>query len=403
MAIILESSFKNLLIFLLYIFLASTALGLKIAVHIFNIMVVISIILLFYKSNRNFKAILHEKILYLAYIFFNIFSFLSIIFAKYGHSYNMRDELIYASIIPLVFIFRQIKFDLKLVILSACIGSCLNFIFALYQLIFLGVTSEATGLMSGLRVLFGDLSVILGVVSVLCFSILDKRSRSKWMGLLVKASLLMSAISSLLSGSRGSWVGFFVFAVMLIISNRRYIFNQKNMLALVMVPICLLCLFIYTHQYDRFYMIYADIHNYHSSHDISSNSLGLRFEVWKEALWIFIHHPILGIGINSWKDFLANSNNIVVNKDIMSLVHTHSDYLRILSLTGLLGFIPFIIMMIMPFIIFKQAETNLKFAVYSFQIMFMVFMLTDCLLASRLFAVLYAFSMTLFLSLKYQK
>lgn len=393
---------KYLLLSAVYCFLPVTILGFKLAEYTFNLMVLISIILLFIDNDLELHVHKNEKILFIIYALFNFVAFLSIIYGYSSRSYNLREELVYVAIIPCYFIIRKIGVNLGKIIWLSSIASILNMMFAVYQFFSLHVVNEATGMMSGARVYFGVLSVILGVMPLLLLRIIQHDLKSKPILIITYVAFCAGVVSTLMSGSRGALIGFLVLFILSIIYYKDLFSSLKYKIALLLFIAFVVFVGIATNQYERFYMIYANLSNCGVHNDISTNSLCLRLNVWGEAWYIFYNHPLLGIGINSWHVFIANPNNIVVNKGIMELFHAHSDFMRILALMGGIGFVLFLGMLVMPFIIFSEANKELKFAVYGFHIIFIIFMLTDCLLVNRLFASLYAFYMIVFLSVNYK-
>lgn len=383
---------------LIYTFPFITVFGLKLGEIFFNAIFVCSVILLLLNKKVNKPIFRYEKMLFASYVLFNLSCFISIIFAYCGHSYVMRDELILVAIIPIVLVLIRLKINYNLIFYSICLAIIMNFIFAIYQLIVLDIHSEVIGLMKA-RVLFGDISAILCIFIISIFNNLVDTEKNKTLFMLMVIVLLMSFVSILLSGSRTSWFGTTVALIILFFANKQKIITKSNIFILLLVCLIVALMFIKLDLYNRFYMVYADIKSYSAKGNITGNSLGLRFAVWKEALWMIGQYPYLGIGMNSWRCFISNASNVVVNPDIVMLFHVHSDYLRVFALGGLVTFIPFVVMLVIPFKIFYSSPNKLKYSFYAFQITFMILILPDCLFNSRLFTSFYAYSIAIFLCL----
>lgn len=71
------------------------------------------------------------------------------------------------------------------------------------------------------------------------------------------------------------------------------------------------------------------------------NSFQGRYDIWKGALSLFINSPIAGTGLGTFRLAYPQYKATVFNAAIYD--HAHNDYLEILTDTGLIGFVPWIV------------------------------------------------------------
>lgn len=93
----------------------------------------------------------------------------------------------------------------------------------------------------------------------------------------------------------------------------------------------------------------------------TGQSVDARFIFWTAAILIFIEHPLVGVGLDNYKFFLANyqekAHDILGFVDYESMVHTkwaHNEFLQILAEGGVFVFLITLILLIIFLIIFVR-------------------------------------------------
>jgi O-antigen ligase len=73
------------------------------------------------------------------------------------------------------------------------------------------------------------------------------------------------------------------------------------------------------------------------------SSSGSRVELWEKSLEVFYKHPVIGCGIGNLQNNLLQKRDTIKHKKILSLTHSHNNLIDLLSTTGTLGFIAFVL------------------------------------------------------------
>ena len=80
-------------------------------------------------------------------------------------------------------------------------------------------------------------------------------------------------------------------------------------------------------------------------------SFQFRYKLWMDAIDIFLKHPILGIGIGNYQDYVsihAQHQYWILNDDYMYMDHPESGYLKLLTEYGIFGFIIVLMLLFRP-------------------------------------------------------
>ncbi|MBD3306532.1 hypothetical protein GF339_09030 [candidate division KSB3 bacterium] len=161
--------------------------------------------------------------------------------------------------------------------------------------------------------------------------------------LLILPSLIFNTLALLLSFSRGAMIQ--VFFGILVIGYLYYIKVCKRRLSrkVVVVVVCIVALFGLSVRYYDTYMRYrlSDYqgHDYYAALNwIKNISDFQRKQAVMKAIETFGDHPILGIGYNMF------AGKKIAGAEYFGL-STHNQYLKILVEMGLLGFLPFLLLL----------------------------------------------------------
>ncbi len=176
-------------------------------------------------------------------------------------------------------------------------------------------------------------------------SLLLYEKRSRWKMAYVGAGLFMG-YAFYLNGTRGAWIalGVVFLAIPFLVSSM----TVRNK-AFYYVVLLLIAGGISQAPFFKNKVIEAEsnIQSYES--DDSRTSLGYRMEMWKASGKMFLHNPVLGVGLGGWNKTL---NQMAARKEapdyILHYNQTHNIYLDVLSTRGLLGFITFAIIIAYP-------------------------------------------------------
>ena len=203
---------------------------------------------------------------------------------------------------------------------------------------------------------FGNLNMLLGILCLagIGWAVMQPHRRA-WVALLVLGAL-MGILGSLMSGSRGGWVGF---PLILLVLYRSYgaqlstkVKVSSGLAALVMVTSVF---FIpQTGVQDRALQAVGDISNYVSGHT-QDTSLGARFEMWKGAGHLIADKPLLGWGESGYREGMAQlAGQGIVNPVVLEFGHAHNEFIDAFAKRGLVGLAALLLLYLVPMRLFGQ-------------------------------------------------
>ncbi|WP_301583399.1 O-antigen ligase family protein [Halomonas alkaliantarctica] len=203
---------------------------------------------------------------------------------------------------------------------------------------------------------FGNLSMLLGV---LCLAGLGwavvQRQRYWWVALLLLGAF-GGIIASLLSGSRGGWVGI---PIVLLVLYRAYGTNLPIIFKALTLGVMLaggIAMYSIpkTGVEVRVQQAVQDIRLYVSGED-RATSLGSRFEMWRGAALLIQEKPLTGWGSNGYKQAMAQlGEQGVINKEASQYGHAHNEFVDAFAKRGLLGLLALLALYIIPMRLFGK-------------------------------------------------
>ena len=204
---------------------------------------------------------------------------------------------------------------------------------------------------------FGNLSMLLGV---LCLAGLGwaavQRHRRAWVCLLVLGAGA-GIMGSLLSGSRGGWVGF---PVVLWVLYRAYGRNCPHWLkTLTVCAVVVGGLTAYALPQagvqDRVHQAVDEIGFYISDRE-SATSVGARFEMWRGAALLIKEKPLFGWGGNGYRQGLtALGEQNIINDNVTQYSHAHNEFIDAFAKRGIIGLIVLLALYVIPMRLFFRS------------------------------------------------
>lgn len=203
---------------------------------------------------------------------------------------------------------------------------------------------------------FGNLSMLLGVLclAALGWAVTQPR-RYLWVALLLIAALFGIA-GSLLSGSRGGWIG--IPFILLVLFRAYGALLPKRVCIGVLVGILLAGAALYavpeTGLQERVQQGVADVQRY-AAGDRSYSSVGARFEMWRGAGSLIAEKPLLGWGTEGYKQAMqALGSDGVINQKAASYSHAHNEFIDSFAKRGLLGLAVLLVVYLLPMRFFAK-------------------------------------------------
>lgn len=182
---------------------------------------------------------------------------------------------------------------------------------------------------------FGDISLLLGVLSLLTLGWRVTRTRVETVGKLLAG--LAGLLASLLSQSRGGWLALPLFAALLWWALRPARRPGRRQVLLAGVLVLALALGAGRVAWPRLQSAAQDVSAYVDGGP-RDTAVGMRFQVWAASLTMLREHPLTGVGYDRFRPTLqAYAQAGRVSPAIAGLPHSHNEILFVASTTGLLG------------------------------------------------------------------
>lgn len=204
---------------------------------------------------------------------------------------------------------------------------------------------------------FGNLSMLMGVI---CFAgigwaAVQSRYRSAWYLLLVFGGL-MGMLGSLLSGSRGGWIGLPVVAFVLYKGYGQEL--SKGFKVLVTGCVIFAGLVVYSLPQagvqGRVHEAINDISKYYSN-ESRDTSLGLRFEMWRGASLLIVERPVFGWGESGYKEAMSElGEQGVITQQASQFDHAHNEFIDAFAKRGVIGLVVLLALYFIPLRLFSS-------------------------------------------------
>lgn len=203
---------------------------------------------------------------------------------------------------------------------------------------------------------FGNLSMLLGILSLAGLGWAFVRPRRLTWSAFLLGGALMGILGSLLSGSRGGWIGF---PLVLIVLYRSYGSQLSLRLKLaifggVLTTAAVVFFMPQTGVQERVIQAFNDIAWYLSG-DSQETSLGARFEMWKGAIHLITDKPFLGWGEIGYQSGMASlAEQGIVNPSILQFGHAHNEFLDAFAKRGVVGLAVLLLLYLVPMRLFGR-------------------------------------------------
>jgi O-antigen ligase len=218
--------------------------------------------------------------------------------------------------------------------LGLCIGTIGAAAIGLWQWLALGM-DRVEGLTHH-PITFGDLSVAMGVMSVCAWSAF----RNSRLAFLPVVAMLCGVLASIVSGSRGAWLGLLLVLLPLLkygsaVHGKRLAYGVGAALAFSAIAYAVPA----TEISRRIDDAISEVQRYAVSRDATTH-VGVRLDLWRASLMMIAEHPLLGVGRDGFHPALLElaRQGRVQQSPALIYSSSHNDVLNTLSTGGLLDF-----------------------------------------------------------------
>ena len=236
---------------------------------------------------------------------------------------------------------------------GVCCGALGAGSIALYERIVLGAERASNGINA---IPFGNLSLLLGSLSLLAVLWCLRRLNPRHVGLLLLAmrAAVRGLFGSWLSGARGGWVAL-PFVLLLVYRAARDLLPLRylrlgagGLLLLMLVPILLP----QSGVGERVAQVAEDAQRYWQDGHAGS-SLGMRLELWRAGVILVSEKPLLGFGEHHMEEALtALAEDGRVYERVVIHMQLHNEVIDTAARRGLLGAISLLLLYGVPFWLF---------------------------------------------------
>lgn len=268
-------------------------------------------------------------------------------------------------LVGVIVLFWLLKYPPKLAFLwsGIAVGALGAGVFALFER-FVEGAPRAQGYTHSIQ--YGNISMLLGVLCVAGLGwALDQKCKLFWSALLL-VGFVAGFVGSMLSGSRGGWVGLPFIALVLYRCYRPWM-KPRYLSIAAMVAVALL-VFIYsvpqTGVQARVKQAFGDIEHYLDGN--SATSVGGRFEMWRGASLMIAEKPLTGWGEPGYQSKMAAlAEQGEVPEFILMFEHAHNEYLDVFAKRGILGLVALLLLYFGPLRLFLKRTSGDDLAVSS--------------------------------------
>lgn len=247
---------------------------------------------------------------------------------------------------------------------------------------------------------FGNLSMLLGglCVAALGWAIVQPY-RKRW-GIFFGFAAILGMVGSLLSGSRGGWVGI-PFVLILLLRAYASLASRVFLLA-TLTSVILLGSVIYAVPeigvQERVHQAIEEA-QYYVAGNRSHSSVGVRFEMWRGASHLIAEKPLIGWGENGYTEAMkALAFDGVISDRVASYGHAHNDFIDSFAKRGLIGLVALLAVYLLPMRFFARelsaSDLSLRATATAgvlLPVMYITFGLTQGFLSHNSGVMMYAF------------
>jgi len=259
-------------------------------------LVISSVLFLFYRTESQAFSRL-EKIMLISWLVYPVVTALDL-WLRVGWIWTeFQEPSRFLLVLPIFLMARRVGLSQDMLKWGVFVGALAAAGWGYYQKIDLGV-HRAGGGTSGLIATFGDIGLMLGVLTIALFQP-QWRLQKRWL-LLALFGLFCGVFASLASGTKGGWISMplLVWVMVDLMDNPTYKKHFAVLAAFVLAAVLVWWFVPFIAQ--RVNVIPTAIYEYFVNGHIVDGSAGMRLALWHTAALIFWENPLFGTGPGSF-------------------------------------------------------------------------------------------------------
>lgn len=280
---------------------------------------------------------------------FGLVQALDLLIHQSGARYMDKPLRFLLAIVPF-FLLRRYPPRLSWLWSGLAIGGILTAGWAGYQKLFLHA-ERAMGYTHVIQ--FGNIAMLTGLFCLAGLGWASVQPRRRlWVALLI-AGALGGVLGSLMSGSRGGWVGLPLVLLVLYRAYSEFFSTRVSVLMPTLAVVAVVGVYAVPQLgvQDRVHAAFEDIRLYREGD--ADTSLGARFEMWRGASQLAIRKPLLGWGETNYD---AGMQQLVeegrANEIVTAFGHPHNEMLNAAAKRGVVGLAALLALYLVPLRLF---------------------------------------------------
>lgn len=259
-------------------------------------LVFISLCTLFIKSDIAPLTRL-EKIMLATWIFYPAFTAMDLWLRTGWIWVEFQEPSRFLLVLPIFLMVRKVGVSQQAMAWGVFTGAVIAGVYGFYQKQWLGWHRSGGGT-SGLIAAFGDISLILGVMCLALFQ--PQWSKHKVWFIIAFLGLLLGALGSLTSGTKGGWMSMPLLCWVAVDLLEKPTYRKRFTVMGVFLIAGFAVWYFVPFIQQRMGVMVPAIYEYFANGVIADGSAGMRLALWHAATLIFIDNPLFGTGPGSY-------------------------------------------------------------------------------------------------------
>jgi O-antigen ligase len=234
-----------------------------------------------------------EKVMIFTWLFYPLFTALDFWLRTGWLWTQFQEPSRFILVLPIYLMVRRFGLSQNALKWGVFLGAIVAGFWAFYQKQELGM-SRAHGGTSGLKAAFGNISLLLGVMSVALFQPHWSKDKRWW--LIVLLSLSLGVFASLASGTKGGWISAPILCWVMVGLARYPTYTKRFIVLAVMVTGAVLVWYFSPFIQARVGNIPLAVMTYFDTGQVTDGSASIRLALWHAATLVFIDNPLFGVG-----------------------------------------------------------------------------------------------------------
>ena len=202
-------------------------------------------------------------------------------------------------VLPIFLMVRRFGISQNALKWGVFVGAVVAGFWGLYQNRELGIDFRAHGGTSALKAAYGNISLLMGVMTVALFQ--PNWSKDWRWGFVVLLSLSLGVFASLASGTKGGWISAPILCWVMVSLARHPTYAKRFTLLVGVTAGAVLIWYVSPFIQERVGNIPLSVVTYIETRQVTDGSASIRLALWHAATVVFINNPLFGVGPSNFE------------------------------------------------------------------------------------------------------